>query len=109
MSNKLRAALVLALFAGIVTMAICFINNTRPYTILFRTVITFLLFGVCGFWLIGRAEPFYNKLKGEMKPKGQNIDIVSENEQSEMVETEAIQEFTPLTPGNLEHLTRPKQ
>lgn len=106
---KLRVSIGLGLFACVLTMAVCLIHNTRPYTILYRTVITFLFFCICGFWIGRKAEIFYNQLKSESFAKGQKVDIVSENKQSETAETDAPTGFTPVTSANLPHLTRPKQ
>ena len=109
MSFKLRVSIGLGVFACILTTVVCLIHNTRPYTILYRTVITFLFFSICGFWIGRKAEIFYNKLKSEPSVKGQKVDIVSENKQSEPAEGDAATGFTPMTSANLPHLTRPKQ
>ena len=106
---KLRVSIGLGVFACILTTVVCLIHNTRPYTILYRTVITFLFFGICGFWIGKKVEIFYNRLKSESFAKGQKVDIVSENKQSETAETDAATSFTPMTSANLPHLTRPKQ
>jgi len=101
---KLRFAVCLALVVGITTVIISVLNEARPMTILYRTIISISVFGVCGYFLGSAAETFLLSLLPPLKTRGQKIDIISEKENSDSPNT-----FDPFTPDKFEQISSPKE
>ncbi len=104
---KLYTAVCLALVVGIFTMIIGFLNDARPLTILYRTTISILIFGCCGFFFGGMVERFLQSLLARFNILGQKVDIIGEQEISD--QTLDATPFSPLTSDNLERVYRPKE
>ncbi|MDR3563778.1 MAG: hypothetical protein P4N59_20410 [Negativicutes bacterium] len=76
-----RIALSLALAGCILTILVGFISDVRPMTIGYRSLISLLVFGILGYLIGGVIETFSDRVKADFVTKGQNVDIVSNNDE----------------------------
>ncbi|WP_425060881.1 hypothetical protein SCACP_16380 [Sporomusa carbonis] len=104
MTLKLRFGLYLALGAGILTLLVGAFNSVTLVTVLYRTLVSLVLFAVLGYTCGQFAERFLQEKLAETMPKGRNIDIVSHNEHGDELSVPAA-EFKPLNPDNFENIT----
>lgn len=107
---KLRLALGLALIVAVLTAGFGLMHGVRPLTVLYRTFISLLVFAVGGYILGSGAELLLARWLAGIKPKGQNVDIVSEDDglvtNDELIHpSHAAQPFSPLDPNELERLS----
>lgn len=107
MSLRLRVALYLAIFAGLLTIILSGIYGVRILNILYRGTITLALFGVIGYIIGGVVESHLQKLIANDAHIGKRIDITDEPdldinsfEKNLSDTTAADSEFEPLTPGD---------
>lgn len=98
---KLRFAVGLALFVGIITFIISVVNDVRPATVLYRAIISLSIFGAIGYLLGGVTENFLTIKAKDIKSPGQKVDIISEQENA--VPNDHV--FDPFTPDNFEHIS----
>ncbi|MCE5284762.1 MAG: hypothetical protein LLG02_02790 [Pelosinus sp.] len=104
---KLRIAICLALFVGTLTLVLGLINEARFTIIIYRTMVSFLLFGVLGLVFGSVAERFLHKFLQKLTNKGQD-DIVNETELAQSQDQEAAA-FSPFNPDNFEHIAQNKE
>lgn len=104
---KLRIALCLALVVGILTLINGILNDARMTTIIYRVVISIVIFGVVGYILGVVGEKIYKELVAENSVPGQHIDIVSEQPMNDEVVSES--EFSPFASDSFEQISRPKE
>lgn len=104
---KLYIALCLALVVGIFTLIIGFLNDARLATILYRTIISMVVFGGCGYFLGGVAENFLHSLLARFNIIDPEVDNISEQEITDQPPNTTP--FSPFTSENLERVYRPKE
>jgi hypothetical protein len=98
---KLVLAGVLALMVGVFTLLAAVSQDVRPLTILQRTIISSMIFGVIGYILGSIAEVFLQRWAAPVRPTGQNIDILNKDEMA----LDALahpQHFRPFDPEALQ-------
>jgi hypothetical protein len=105
--HKLWFSLGLALLVGTLTLIAGFLSDVRLSSILFRFLISLVVFGLGGYILATLTEKFAIPALVNVKSKGQKIDIISEQELVSENNTED-NSFIPLTPDNLENIPKPK-
>ncbi len=101
---KLRVTLCVALIVGTLTLIIGLLRDARLVTILYRTGISVIIFGICGYMISNLVENYLIRFLSQSKPKGQKVDIVSEQEEVGVVHSEPI--FSPFTSDSLERVSR---
>lgn len=108
---KLRIALCLALVVGTLTLTNGLLHDARMATIIYRVVISVVLFGVIGYVLAVVGERFYKSVMEKNIAQGQPADIVSEqsSDDDKNSESEAESEFSPFASDNFEQIARPKE
>lgn len=104
---KLRIALCLALVVGTLTLTNGIIYGARTVTIIYRTVISVVIFGFAGYALGVVAERFLKKLVEEDNIQEPNTNVVSEEQAMDELPTESA--FSPFTSNNFEQISRPKE
>lgn len=104
--RKLWFALSLALLGSVLTLIMGLMSDIRLLALFNRFCISFIFLGLCGYITAVIVEKFLVIETKDLKKKGQNVDIISEQERT----SESIQEdsFIPLTPDSLEHVSRTK-
>lgn len=106
---KLRLALGLALIVAFLTASIGLFQDIRPLTVLYRTFISLVVFAVGGYLIGGLLESVVDKWLAGIKPKGQKVDIISEDALSDGDELlnppHAAAPFSPLIPDDFDHIT----
>jgi thiamine transporter ThiT len=103
---KLRIAFCLALVVGILTLANGIVYGARAITILYRVVISVVVFGFAGYFLGFVIENFLKQLLIRNTAQGQHIDVVSEQQTTDELPTESA--FKPFVSENFEQISRPK-
>lgn len=106
MALKLRVSLYMAIAASILTLMVGAFNTIALTAILYRTLVSLVLFAVLGYACGQFAERFLQEKQEKMEEantKGNNIDIVSSDESEE--EQLPVSEFTPLNPENFDNIT----
>lgn len=104
---KLRIALYLALVVGTLTLANGILYDARAVTIIYRVVISVVIFGLAGYCLGVGIEVFLKRLLLKDIEKRQHNDTIHEQQVSDELSTES--EFSPFTSGNFEQISRPKE
>ncbi|MBC8016274.1 MAG: hypothetical protein H7X79_11095 [Sporomusaceae bacterium] len=104
---KLRIALCLALVVGTLTLANGILYGARAVTIVYRVVISVVVFGFAGYCLGIGIEFFLKKLLLKGTDQRQHIDTISEQRVTDELSTESA--FSPFTSGNFEQISRPKE
>lgn len=103
--TKLRIALGLALISSVITSLVGILQGARLMTVLYRTCISLLIFSALGY-LLGEFGPrFIGTLLRERKEISDKIDIVSQQQSTQQGDSKSA--FVPLTPENLERVSRP--
>ncbi|HWR43141.1 hypothetical protein [Sporomusa sp.] len=102
MTLKLRIGLYLALVAGILTILVGAMSSVTPAVILYRTLVSVVLFAVLGHTSAQFAERYFREKLNETEPKGKHIDLVSFNENGDDLPDS---EFKPLNPEHFENIT----
>lgn len=106
---KLRLALGLALIVAILTASVGLVQGIRPLTVLYRTFISLIVFAVGGYFLGGLVESVAARWLASVKPKGQKVDIISEDGfvgSDELLNpSHAAAPFSPLIPDDLDRIT----
>lgn len=103
---KLRVALCLALLVGTLTFANGILYGARLTTIVYRVLISLLIFGTAGYFLGGVGEKFLKELLLKYTEQEPHKDIVSQEEHIEELPPENA--FSPFTSENFEQISRPK-
>lgn len=111
---KLRMALYLALIVGTLTLINGVWHDARMATIIYRVMISVVLFGVVGYGLGVMGDKIYREVVAkriaEEKEKevtlGEQANIVNEQNNNE-VTPEA--EFSPFASEHFEQISRPKE
>ncbi|WP_378951880.1 hypothetical protein [Pelosinus sp. sgz500959] len=103
---KLRIALCLALVVGTLTLTNGILYGARLTTIIYRVLISLIVFGIAGYFLGFVGEKFFKELLLKYTPQEQHIDVVSQQEQIEDLPSENA--FSPFTSENFEQISRPK-
>lgn len=106
MALKLRVSLYMAFAASILTLMVGVFNTIALTAILYRTLVSLVLFAVLGYACGQFAERFLQEKQENIQaaePKGNNIDIVSSDEPEE--EPLPTSQFTPLNPENFDNIT----
>ncbi len=110
---KLHIALGLASVVAAFTAAAGLVQGARPMTVLYRVLITFAGFSLGGYLAGLAAESYFRRRFTVVKPKRQNVDIVSKDgiiENDELLNpTHASPQFSPLTLDNFEKLNTKEQ
>jgi hypothetical protein len=106
---KQRLTLFLALTGSLLTIIIGMLNDVRLLTIAYRALVSLFIFALIGYVLGLAAEMFLQRLSATIKPKGQKIDITSEEE---VIATDYLTapddtetEFRPLTPDHFDRIS----
>ncbi|HML31516.1 MULTISPECIES: hypothetical protein [Sporomusa] len=106
MALKLRVSLYMAFAASILTVLVGAFNTIALTAILYRTLVSLVLFAVLGYACGQFAERFLQEKQETLEEadlKGTNVDIVSSDEPE--AEELPIPEFTPLNPENFDNIT----
>lgn len=100
---RLRFAGCLALFVGIATFVISVMNEARPTTILYRSVISVSIFGLLGYLLAGLTGNW-------LAAKSSNLKSSAEPATHEQANGEPPGDpaFDPFTPDKFEHISSSK-
>lgn len=101
---KLWFALGLAMVVASLTLIIGLLQDTRILTAIYRMFVSFIVFGTIGYLIAVTGEKFWGYRLTDLKSKGQKVDIISEEEP--IGESKPEKNFIPLTPNNLERLSR---
>lgn len=104
---KLYISLCLALVVGTLTLTNGILHDVRMETIIYRVVISVILFGAVGYGVGIVGEKIYKELVAKDIAQGQHIDIVSEEQINDAVVPES--EFSPFASDNFEQISRPKE
>jgi len=104
---KLRIALGLALVVGTLTLTNGVLHDARMSTIVYRVVISIVLFGILGYVLAIVGERFYREIVEKNTTPGQDADVVNEQQINEEIASES--EFSPFVSDNFEQISRPKE
>lgn len=102
---KLQFAGCLALFVGIVTFVISVMNDARPTTILYRSVISVSVFGLLGYLLAGLTGNWLAAKSDSLHSSEEPAEQVNEQKSDGMPAERA---FDPFTPDQFEHISSPK-
>jgi hypothetical protein len=101
-------ALTLALIGGILTLLAGLLQDVRPLTIGYRSFVSCLVFGVCGYLLGSMIDSYQQREKENIKPPGQLIDIISKDENIDIgqpaVTEPADNGFRAFTPDTFEQV-----
>ncbi|MDR3592782.1 MAG: hypothetical protein P4N41_24250 [Negativicutes bacterium] len=104
-----RLALALAVLGGILTLLIGFLQDIRPLTIGYRSFVSAVVFGVCGFLLGNTIDSYQQRAEEDLNAKGQTIDIISKDDDSVITppEAESTAEtgFRPFSPETFDRVS----
>lgn len=103
---KLRIALSLALVVGALTLINGIVYDARFMTIIYRVLISIIIFGIAGYFLGTIVEKFLKILVTKSTDKGQHINVVSQEDVSDELVPENT--FSPFSPEQFEQIERPK-
>ncbi len=104
---KLRIALCLAFVVGALTLAYGIVSGARIATVMYRVMISFVVFSMIGYGLAIVVEKFINeKVVNEIVPKQQNDDAIAQQTSDELP-TESS--FSPFTSEHFEQVPSPKE
>ena len=108
---KRRCAFYLALISGTLTVMIGLMENVRLLTIGYRSVISIIIFAICGYIGGSIAERFIKEIESASKPKGQKLDIMANDTDTVLppppLEEESDNpntEFSPFTVKNFDRI-----
>lgn len=101
MAFKLRVSLYLAFAATILTIIVGVFNGIATTAILYRTLVSLVLFSVLGYICGQFAERFLQEKVDKLEEKGQHLDIKADEDQEKEL---TVSEFTPLNPENFENI-----
>ena len=106
---RLYIALGPAVVAGTLTFLSGLLQDVRPLTLIYRTLISSIIFAAGGFMFGSYLKKFPERQQTTLKPKGQNIDIISEDNiagtDELLTPAPAENEFSPLTPNDFDHIS----
>lgn len=102
---KIRLALCLSLITAILTITFGVLNDLRLLTLAYRTLMSVIAFGICGYAVGLAADRFLDEIESQRKTKGQKIDIIAEDEV--LTDTASVS-FSPLTPDIYENISSKK-
>ena len=105
----MRAAVFLAILAGLVTFSISVWNGSRLLTAVQRSGISAAIFGCCGFLFSSIIEPHVRAILNNINPTGKNIDIISDRHDdniSIVTEEQPEAEFRPFSPDTVKRVYR---
>ena len=103
---KLRIALCLALIVGSLTLLNGFLYGARTMTILYRVIISVVIFAFVGYGFGIIIENFLQRLlNNSIEKEEQNV--IEKGEGSEELPVAA--EFNPFTSDNFEQISRPEE
>ncbi len=105
--NKWRFSLILALIAGFFTFLFGVFQGARIETLLFRTIVSVLIFSSVGYMLGFFSERFFRQLLTMYKTKGVQVDVIADDN-SDAAAPGTTSDFTPLTPENMKHIFQSK-
>ncbi len=103
---KLYVALCLALVVGTLTLTNGILHDARWMTILYRVLISMIIFGIAGYFLGVVGEKFLKELLLKYAPQEEQIDVVTQEEELENLPAE--NGFSPFASENFEQISRPK-
>ena len=114
---KLRIALCLAFVVGALTLAYGIVSGARIATVMYRVMISFVVFSMIGYGLAIVVEKFINekvvyekvvneKVVNEIVPQQQNDDAIAQQTSDELP-TESS--FSPFTSEHFEQVPSPKE
>ena len=117
---KLRCAIGLALFAGLLTLLIGLVNDARSMTLLYRTLISVIIFGICGYIFGILADLYMPVILQAIQGFDEDIAVAGQNEpevsdeavtvaSNEATEPDLNPSFTPFTPERLEIVPRAQE
>jgi len=104
---RLRIALYLALVVGTLTLTNGIFYGARIVTIIYRVVVSVVVFGLAGYGVGILFENFLKKLLEKKLAQGQHIDIALEQQTIDEVPNESG--FSPFTSDNFQQISRPKE
>lgn len=102
MALKLRISLYVALGASGLTLLVGALNSITVAAMVYRTLVSLVLFAVLGYICGQFAERFFQEKVGEIEAKGKNLDIISSSEHGEELPDT---NFEPLNPEDFENIT----
>jgi hypothetical protein len=106
---KLCISLGVAFIAAVITATVGFMHDARPLTVLYRAAISLVGFSLGGFLAAILIEQYIKRRFPDVKPAGQNIDIISKEgilDNDELLNpSQPAQSFRPFVPENFKHLT----
>lgn len=102
MPLNIRIGLYLALMAGTLTILVGAMSGVTPVVILYRTLVSVVLFAVLGYISAQFAERYFRDKLNETGTKGNNVDVESPDEYGDKI---PAPEFKPLNPEHFENIT----
>ncbi|QDR80517.1 hypothetical protein [Sporomusa termitida] len=102
MPLNIRIGLYMALITGMLTILVGAMSGVTPVVILYRTLVSLVLFAVLGYSSVQFAERYFRDKLNETGTKGKHLDVVSPDEHGDKI---PAPEFKPLNPEQLENIT----
>lgn len=103
---KLKFAACLALIAGTLTVIIGFVHDARPLTLLYRTALSLVLFGITGYLIGSVCGKFLARLAITPPDSGTDNAGIPGEPHTKQQETSSSTPFTPFTPDNLAQIIK---
>lgn len=102
MTLKLQGSLYLALIAGMLTLLVGVISSLTPTVILYRALVSVVLFAILGYTFGQFYERYLLKKASETLPQDEKMDVLSF---CEHIDESPASEFKPLNPDSFENIT----
>lgn len=120
---RVKIAIALAVIAAIITIIMGFANHARLIVILYRTVISIALFGICGYIMgfiyeknllpycknLLKEGEIGSKLDIQSSPDENSVTEVKDEVDSEESKDAKNNEFAPFTTDNLRRVKSPEE
>lgn len=101
---KLQISLGIAVVASCLTLLVSALSSITLTAMVYRTLVSLVLFAVLGYTCGQFAERFLHKKLDEIESKDTNNDIAS-NGDEENGDEPPVEKFAPLNPENFENIT----
>lgn len=102
---KLKFTVCFASIAGFLTIIVSILKDIRVLTTLYRMSISVIIFGIIGYLCGYVTENYLNVLVDKLNPKGQNLDTISEKEDTDSVTQPEPNHFSPFNKNDFEHIS----
>lgn len=102
---KIRLAFSISITAALLTIIFAILSDLGIVALTYRTLISAIIFGVLGYLLGLVIEKFIGKLTNQHQTKGQNIDIIADEE---TLSDNEVASFSPLDPDTYEKISTNK-